>query len=274
MLGKLIRYDSKIQFKFLGSLCIVSILISLFAGLVGHLSEAYPEVKVLMMFKMLSLGFGILVVLALLFGNLIYVVMYFRRNLFRDEGYLMHTLPVTATQLFFSKFLTGTFCIYLSGIAAFLSICIGTRRWDYIGTLVDLIKESGVQDTGTIVLVLLMLCLLIPCTLCQFYAALTIGYTWKMHSDNPVNRDLLSILSYILLYMVQQMLGLAAILIYFAANFGISGGLEAFMDNGTGGAVTSYVQGLMGMVFVLYFVFAAILLVIILRRLNHHLDLE
>lgn len=274
MLGKLIRYDSKIQLKFLGSLFIVSALASLIAGLAGRLYEAYPEVMIVSIFKVLALGFSILIVVAMLFGNIIYVVMHFRKNIFRDEGYLMHTLPVTGTQLFFSKFITGTFCVYFSGIAAYLSVCIGTRRWDYIGTMVDLIKESGIQETWTVVLVLLMFFLLVPLNLCQFYAALTIGYTWKINLDSHINRDLLSIVSYIILYMIQQMLGLIAILIYFVSSFGILDGLETFMENSTDGAMISYVQGLVGMAFVLNFVLAVILLVVILRRLNHHLDLE
>lgn len=274
MLGKLIRYDSKVQFKFIGSLFIVSLFISLVAGFGGYLYEVCPDVMLVKIFKMLTLGFSVLVVVAMVFANAIYVVMYFRKNIFRDEGYLMHTLPVTETQLFFSKFLTGTLCIYLSVIAAYLSICMGTRRWDYIGAFVKMLKESNMQETWTCILVLLMFLLLVPLTLCQFYAALTLGYTWKIKSANPVNRDLLSILSYIVLYMVQQMMGLAAIAIYFVSHFGVLEGFVAFMEHSPDESVISYVQGLVGTAFALNFVFAVILLVVILRRLNHHLDLD
>lgn len=274
MLGKLIRYDGKIQFKFIGSLFMVSLFISLVAALGDCLYEACPDVMLVKMFKTLTLGFSILAVVAMVFADAIYVVMYFRKNIFRDEGYLMHTLPVTETQLFFSKFLTGTLCIYLSGIAAYLSICIGTRRWDYIRMFANMLKESGMQETWTSVFVLLMFLLLIPLTLCQFYAALAIGYTWKINSGNPVNRDLLSILSYIVLYMIQQMMGLAAIAIYFVSHFGVLDGFVAFMEHSSGEQVVSYVSGIVGMAVALSFVFAIILLVVILRRLNHHLDLE
>lgn len=274
MLRKLIRYDSKIQFRFLGSLMIVSVLASLFSGIAGRLYEAYPEVMALGIFKMLTLGFSILVIAAMLFGNFIYVVVYFRKNLFRDEGYLMHTLPVTETQLFCSKIITGTLCVYLSGIAAYICFCIGTWRLDYFGKFVDIIRESGVQGTKTVVLVLLMFLLLVPITICQFYAALTVGYTWKINSGSHINRDLLSVLSYIVLYMVQQMLGLISILLYFIFNGGITGGLEAFMEKSTGLEVTSYVQGIIGMAFAMEFVLGIILIVIILQRFHHHLNLE
>lgn len=274
MLGKLIRYDGKMQLKFLGSLFIVSLLTSLFAGLGDYLYEVYPDVMLIKMFKVLTLGFSILVVVAMIFANSIFVVLFFRKNMFRDEGYLMHTLPVTETQLFFSKFLTGTLCVYLSGIAAYLSICIGTRRWDYIKSFVNLLREGGMRDTWTGVFVLLMFILLIPLTLCQFYAALTIGYTWKINSGNSINRDLLSILSYVILYVIQQMMGLLAILIYFVSHFGVLDGLTTFMEDSSDEAVMSYVQGLVGTAFALNFVVAVILLVVILRRLNHHLDLE
>jgi len=283
MLGKLIRYDSKIQLKFLGSLVIVSALTSLFAALAGCLSEAYPKIMLFGMFKTFTLGFSILAMVAMLFGNIIYVVIHFRKNLFRDEGYLMHTLPVTETQLFFSKLITGTFCVFLSGIAAYLCACIGTRRWDYIGRLADMLRESGVQEAWTVVLVFLTFVLLVPFTLCQFYASLTIGYTWKINSGNHVSRDLLSIVSYIILYMVQQALGLIAMMAYLVSSFGnpfsagFMGRIETFMvsmENNTGEALASYVQGVVGMALGINVVIAIVLVVVVLRRLNHHLDLE
>ena len=130
------------------------------------------------------------------------------------------------------------------------------------------------QETWTCVFVLLMFLLLVPFTLCQFYAALTFGYTWKIKSENAINRDLLSILAYIVLYLVQQVMGLAAIIIYFISHFGALGGFVAFMEHSPDESVVSYVQGIVGTAFSLYFVFTVILLAIILRRLNHHLDLE
>lgn len=283
MLGKLIRYDSKIQLKFLGSLFIVSVLVNLFAALAGCLQAAYPKVIILGMFKTFTLGFSILAIVAMLFGNGIYVVLHFRKNLFRDEGYLMHTLPVTETQLFFSKLITGTICVCLSGIAAYLCACIGTRRWNYIGMFMDLMEESGVQGTKMMVLVLVTFLLLIPVTLCQFYAALTLGYTWKNNSGNHVSRDLLSIASYIILYMIQQVIGLIAILIYLVASFGnpFSTGfvdnMESFMDtmeHNTGGELVSYVQGMVGIALGLNIVVGIVLTIVIIWRLNRHLNLE
>lgn len=112
---------------------------------------------------------------------------------------------------------------------------------------------------------------------------LTLGYTWKINSGNHVSRDLLSIASYIILYMVQQILGLLAIMVYLVSSFGnpfsaeFMGRVETFMnsmDNGTSEAVASYVQGIVGVALGINVVIVIVLAVVILRRLNHHLDLE
>ena len=283
MLGKLIRYDGKIQLKFLCSLFIVSAVVSLFAGMMGWLHEAYPQIMVLSMFSTLALGFSILAIFAMVFANIVYVVLHFRKNLFRDEGYLMHTLPVTEPQLFFSKLITGSICVYLSIIAGCLCACIGTRRWDYLEVFMNLLGESGILEAKATVLVLLTFFLLVPFTLCQFYSALTIGYTWKVNSNSHINRDLLSIASYVILYMIQQIVGLIALMLYLVFTFGnpLRAGflerMEMFMDNmnnNTGEAVVSYIQGVVGMALGINLVIAVVLVVIILRRLNYHLNLE
>ena len=280
MLGKLVFYDGKIQLKFLSSLCIVSVLISLFAGGMGWLCEAYPNVMVFGIFSTLTLGFSILAIIAMIFGNTVYAVIYFRKNIFRDEGYLTHTLPVTKAQLFFSKLITSTVSVYLSILVACLCACIGTRRWDYISIFLDMLEESGVQETGTVVLSVIILIFLIPVTLCQFYASLVLGYTWKVNSGNHINRDLLSFASYIILYMVQQAFALICILVYLVIAIGspfsseFVSQMESLVEKQTGDAVMSYIQGVLGIAFGLNVIVAVILITIVLWRLNHNLDLE
>ena len=54
---------------------------------------------------------------------IIYIAVRFYRNLYTDEGYLMHTLPVTPGQLLLSKLLVGALWMFVMSLLAFWAIC-------------------------------------------------------------------------------------------------------------------------------------------------------
>ena len=275
MLGKLIHYDGKIQLKFLSGVCVVVALISLFSGIMSEVSDAFPKVIMLKMLRYLVFGCSVLAVAALVIGMVIYVVAYFRRNLFRDEGYLMHTLPVTGTQLFFSKLITGSICIYLSILAAIVCMCIATFRWDYISMFIDILKQSGIQDVWTVVMTLLTLLLTIPFSLCQFYVSLVIGYTWKMNSAAPMNRDLLSVAVYNVLYLIQQVMGMISIAVFLVISYGNPFTSQFLQRMETmGSEISTYLHGVLGMSMGLSLTLGVVLAVVSVWRMNHHLNLE
>ena len=54
---------------------------------------------------------------------ILYIAVRFYRNLYTDEGYLMHTLPVTPGQLLLSKLLVGALWMFVMSLLAFWAIC-------------------------------------------------------------------------------------------------------------------------------------------------------
>lgn len=103
MLGKLIKYDlisvSKILFPLHLALLVVTVL--------GRLSMALnlPQNAPLIVSLMLMLYiFGIIAIGII---TLVVLVMRFYKNLFTSEGYLMHTLPVKASQHLNSKLIVA-----------------------------------------------------------------------------------------------------------------------------------------------------------------------
>lgn len=279
MLGKLIRYDSKVQIRFLCGIYIVAALISGISGIFLGLRNQFPDV---MIFKLMS-GFARVIcclsVLVVFLGTIFYIVAYFRRNLLRDEGYLMHTLPVSSLQLYGSKLLTGTFFVYLSVLVGYLCFGVGNLRFRY--SIIDEILKDGV-DRKTFLLIGVTLLFVVPLLLCQFYFSLVLGYTWKMNTANPVNKDLLSVIAYIVTYMVQQAVALVGLLAYFMIRFGSpleSGFLErvakfAGDETGLQTEMISYIQGLMWISLITSVIFGIVLFVLSVYRLNRHLNLE
>ena len=113
MLGKLIKQEFKassrsILFVFLGI-----IIINLLGTLLFLIGK--PGVRDLGIIGMIMVSFiGVFIVIALLANR-------FYQNFYKSEGYLMFTLPVRTESLLFSKLLTATIWVTLSGVLFLLT---------------------------------------------------------------------------------------------------------------------------------------------------------
>ena len=91
MLLKLMKYDFRQQFKeHIGLYALVFV-----SALTEIILESFK-------FDLVSVFFVVLYslsVIAMLICSFVIIVLYFRRNLLRDEGYLMNTLPVEPRML-------------------------------------------------------------------------------------------------------------------------------------------------------------------------------
>lgn len=131
----------------------------------------------------------ILAIAVLCFVN---TVQRFCRNLLGREGYLMHTLPVTETQLILSKLLTSMVWVLCSGLVGVVCITVmvsigvldaevlGTLSWDRWKQLWQMLygelgAEFWVAMVWTILINLARLASLILCV----YAACMIAHQFK-----------------------------------------------------------------------------------------------
>ena len=108
MLGKLIKYDFKALNRFLliihGFLLISVVLGRIF--LTGRIDFDSIELNQTLLAVSFTLYF--LIFTAASFGTYIIIAIRFYKNLYSDEGYLSHTLPVTRGQHMLSKIITGS----------------------------------------------------------------------------------------------------------------------------------------------------------------------
>lgn len=276
MLKKLIGYDSKMQIKFLGGIYGVVLLIAAVSGILQGVKNHFPQVNIFQYISAMAWVLCCMAVVVMIAGSVIFIVLYFRKNLLKDEGYLMHTLPVSSTQLYISKLLTGTVFVWISIAVGILCLGIGALKFD--NSLLQILEESGLSDSGILGILVTELLALIPMTLCQFYASMVMGYTWRLNSVNPVNRDLLSVIVFVILYIIQQIMGVISLVLYIVIRYGnpfsdyFVERFTALMDGQ--GEVIAYVQGVLGISLVLSAVMTVVLLIISLYRMNRHLNLE
>lgn len=119
MLSKLLKYDLKWCFKPLSVFYILAIFFSLITRIVENMSQ---NLIVLVIDKICSA-----IVISMFFSILINCFMRnwvrFIRNIYKDESYLTHTLPVSKNSIYLSKVLTIIITLLVSFIV--IIICAG-----------------------------------------------------------------------------------------------------------------------------------------------------
>lgn len=281
MLGKLIKYDLKLQMKLLGAAYLVVMLVSGVSAIAELAYRNFADSNgILGMVNLLTRGLAILAIIVMVAGTLIYAVLYFRKNLFKDQGYLMHTLPVKAWQLYMSKWISGSLCSFLSILVAMAALALTYVRIPDIGHFLSDMIDAGVPGWFLPITVFVVL-LSVPANLTQFYVSLAFGYTIQPNTTSPVNKDLLSVISYIVLYMIQQVVGVVVIVIWIALNAGSLTGdsfLEAAeMDLASAAALEEtfrIVAGTYVLSLVILLVLSAVLSALSIWRMEKHLNLN
>ena len=191
MLLKLIKYDFREQFReHIGLYALV---------LVSALTEIILDSFEFDLVSVFFWALHSLSVIAMLICSLVIIVIYFRRNLLKDEGYLMNTLPVEPWKLYVSKFLTAFVLFILDLIVAVLTFSIMNHgfAWikDIIGSMSDEFANAGftmspVVMFGSIAGISLLY------TISILFFSLTTGY--RANGSKDAN----SVLTFIILYVI------------------------------------------------------------------------
>jgi hypothetical protein len=112
LVGKLIKNELKAGLHFMAPIYIVTAVISaLIYILLGKAAETENAPQA----AMLIIGICFVCICVFL-GTIISVISNFNKSMFKDQGYLTFTLPVTSNQLLFSKALCSFLWILLSYI--------------------------------------------------------------------------------------------------------------------------------------------------------------
>ena len=150
MLVKLIKYDMKSLNRFL----IVLHAFLLAAAVIGRvtimnrINFESSDLNVTLMLLVFSVYF--IIFIAVSFGTYIMIAIRFYKNLFSDDGYFTHTLPVTRGQLLLSKTITGSIWAILDTILIIFSVYILLSTNYIVNSLkevqAELLSELGYQN--------------------------------------------------------------------------------------------------------------------------------
>jgi hypothetical protein len=214
MLKKLLKYEWKSSWRIILAMNCFLLLVTLLGMFSFRALFAENQLEVVQIFGVLSLILYYLTIIVIIFAVLIFMGVRFYRNLYGDEGYLMHTLPVSVHAKVLSKLFVTVAFYLLTTIAIILSvISLGFSLITYAEPTVDLAAEIAkvwrevqpilVQELGMDLglygfLIIIGVIVGTFSAILMIYAAISIGQMFGRH------KVMGSIVSYIGLYILQQ----------------------------------------------------------------------
>lgn len=242
MLRKLLKYEFKASGRILlpiyGALVLLGAVSGIFTGINPELTWDNRFLSLLQV--LLIVIYSALFAASAIFAVIISIIR-FKKNLLGSEGYLMHTLPVTASSNIAAKLIVSMCYQILSVVTAFVSIfmfilstwivCGGIQNFttsDINDILIawDQIKSMLTAQMATnfafyaLETVILSLAAIAGFDL-MIYAAMSIGYSFNS------NKTAKSVLTYIGFYVATQIINLFLIRIFYPVASNIPSGYAA-----------------------------------------------
>lgn len=207
MLGKLLKYDLKWVFKVL---VVFYILIFIFSIIGKGLSNIENSV-VFSVTTQIVFGFAISMMVSSLINCLMRLWARFVKNLYKDESYLTHTLPIEKKTIYLSKVISAMVCIFTTTviIIACLFICYYSEA--NMQALKGILELAASTYDTTVLNLLLLISIVV---FLEIIFIVLIGYVGIIlgHKSNK-NKMIRTIIIGFGLYLITQVITLTLIYI-------------------------------------------------------------
>ena len=211
MLSKLLKYEFRATGRIMLPVYALLLVTAGGTSVTGSLMGRYPESTVLSIFRTLFMTLFAFTTFGVLLLTLVLMVYRFYKNLMTDEGYLMFTLPVSRSQLIWSKLIVSMAWGILSAVLAalmwtmVLSVAGGENLFAGIFRgLRSLMESLSGNATGCIVGLVVLLLAAGLASYLRFYAAISLGHSFSNH------KILLSVVFFIAFSLAMQAAGLSS----------------------------------------------------------------
>lgn len=146
MLKKLLKYDLKWCFKPL----LVFYILTLFLAIVIRVVESFEQTFILLIIDKIACGALISMIISILINLFMRNWVRFIRNIYKDESYLTHTLPVTKNEIFLSKILTSIITLLISFIVIIACVSVATLNENTWLFLKDSLEKSAIYFNSSV----------------------------------------------------------------------------------------------------------------------------
>ena len=207
MLGKLLKYDLKWVYKLI-------VIFYILAFIFAILTRVFFSIENSLLFNVIGkIVNGIMI--AMLINSLINGLMRswvrFVQNVYKDESYLTHTLPVEKKDIYISKVLTAVICSFTTVIVILLCLFISYYSQENMEVLKTFLKFTAESYDITVIGLILIISVVI---FLEILFIILIGYVGIIigHKSNK-NKMAKTVIYGILLYLFTSSLTLLIIYI-------------------------------------------------------------
>lgn len=238
MLGKLLKYEFKAQGAMYLGIYFIVLLLSVVYFASDKINNALNGNPVFSTMQIFSLAAVVIALIAIFIITIVMCIIRYRNNLIKDEGYLMHTLPVSPASLHFSKMIAGIIWFAADVVILAVSVVIltGDVRFTWVKAMKEALAQSGLEiNFGVTASFLLYILLSIISSLSMFYACLNLG------SLSYGSKGVMAFVWYIILYMVNQFVSMIGLVILCIVQYGSD--FAVLFETQTDAAPTAFVTG-------------------------------
>ena len=194
MLGRIIKYEWKGTARILLPIQAIVLILSLLARfqIQPVISTSYRYYSASSrIFGAVSNTIIFAYIVVLIIANaftFIYLFQNYYRTMFKDAGYLTHTLPVKTPTILHGKFIMNFIWILISIVVAMLSMLIAFWSGDFFGFMGEVVnavvRESQSWNHSFVWYIIMTLLLVLGCiasTILEFYLCMSVGQLAQKH---------------------------------------------------------------------------------------------
>ncbi|MBO5376000.1 MAG: hypothetical protein J6A52_04025 [Bacilli bacterium] len=208
MLSKLLKYDLKYMIKNMTIFYILSIFFAITTRILFNLEQSI----IINIIGQISVGCMFSMIASILINTMMRSWVRFKDSLYKDEAYLTHTLPVTKTELYNSKFIQTLIFFFIGFFVILISLFIAYYSKDNWLVLTDYIKTI---TTGLNMSTSFFVIMFITLIFLEVFNAIQCGFYGMILGHKKNNGKLgYSILFGFIIYLLAQALVLALIFVY------------------------------------------------------------
>lgn len=202
MLGKLLKYDLKWVYK----VVVVFYILSLIFSCIGRGLSYIPNSVIFSVVSQITKGIAISMMISSLINCLMRLWARFIKNVYKDESYLTHTLPVKRGYIYLSKFLSALISIFTTVIVIIgcLFVCYYSQEnIEMIKKILEITASTyNLTVIGLLILISVVISMQIILVTLLGYVGIILGY--KSNKNKMVKTLVISFA----LYMITQMVTL------------------------------------------------------------------
>lgn len=170
MFKYLMKYDLKKMLKIL----VYFYFCSLLSAVITRLINIGRDIQFISIIGMVFSGITISLLFNILINTFIHIISNFVTTLYKDQGYLLHTLPVKKDEILLSKYISSLFVIFLSVVISFICLIIIYYTKDFMLVLKNDINQIVINFDISLNLFIFLIVLEIFSQIC---AMMSIAFT-------------------------------------------------------------------------------------------------